>query len=301
MRTSLVNFALAPAVILAAAFAVAPPANLHGQGVAAERTLYVTALDAKGELVDGLGPSDFIVREDGVQREVLRVSRAVEPIDIALLVDNGATADREIVNIREGLKTFISMMAGENAVALVALADRPTIVVDYTTDPKRLLEGVGRLFAQAQSGVTLLDAIVEVSRGVEKRESARSAIIPLLTDSVDFSNRNYRDALDAFERSGAVLHTLMIGTFDFTRDDPFKNRGVVLDQGARASGGQRISLLAATAVESTLRRLARELSSQYKVVYGRSQMLVPPAKIEISPRRAGVTMRGTPARRQSGA
>lgn len=301
MRTPLATIVLAPAVMFAAALAAAWPVGLQGQGLAAERTVYVSAIDSKGEAVEGLGPSDFIVREDGAQREVLRVSRAVEPIDIALLVDNGATADRAIVNIRDGLHAFISMMAGRNALAIVALADRPTIVVDYTTDPKRLLDGVGRLFSQVQSGVTLLDAIVEVSKGVEKRESPRAAIVPLLTDSVDFSNRNYRDALDALERSGAALHTVMIGTFDFTHDDPFKNRGIALDQGARASGGQRMSLLAATATESALRRLAGELSSQYKVVYGRSQMLVPPEKIEISARRAGVIMRGTPARRQSGA
>ena len=42
-----------------------------------ERTMFVSAVDDKGEPVPGLGPNDFIVREDGAQREVLRVSRAI--------------------------------------------------------------------------------------------------------------------------------------------------------------------------------------------------------------------------------
>jgi hypothetical protein len=289
------------AALVALAFLVARPVGLRGQGIATERTLYVSAVDSRGEVVEGLAPTDFVIREDGAQREVLRVSRAVEPIDVALLVDNGATAEHAISNIREGLKTFISMMAGQNAIAIIGLADRPTIVVDYTTDPKRLLDGVGRLFAQSQSGVTLLDAIIEVSKGLEKRESTRAALVPLVTDGVDYSNRNYRDALDALSRAGVGLHTLMVGIFDFSGDDPFRNRGYLVDEGMRASGGQRVSLLSVSAVEPALRKLARELTSQYKVVYGRPQSLVQPEKIEISARRSGVTMRGAPARRQSGA
>jgi hypothetical protein len=289
------------AALVALAFLVARPVGLRGQGIATERTLYVSAVDSRGEVVEGLAPTDFVIREDGAQREVLRVSRAVEPIDVALLVDNGATAEHAISNIREGLKTFISMMAGQNAIAIIGLADRPTIVVDYTTDPKRLLDGVGRLFAQSQSGVTLLDAIIEVSKGLEKRESTRAALVPLVTDGVDYSNRNYRDALDALSRAGVGLHTLMVGIFDFSGDDPFRNRGYLVDEGTRASGGQRVSLLSVSAVEPALRKLARELTSQYKVVYGRPQSLVQPEKIEISARRSGVTMRGAPARRQSGA
>src|SRR5678815_5499134 len=59
-----------------------------------ERTMFVSAVDEKGEPVEGLGPNDFIIREDGAAREVLRVSRAIEPIDIAILVDNSAASEQ---------------------------------------------------------------------------------------------------------------------------------------------------------------------------------------------------------------
>jgi hypothetical protein len=236
-----------------------------------------------------------------VPREVLRVSRAVDPIDVALLIDNGSTSGDAIPDIRAGLKAFIPMMAGRNAIALITLADRPTISVDYTTSAQRLLDGVGRLFTQSTSGVTLLDAIVEVSKGLEKREARRAVMVPIVTDGVDFSNRYYRDALEAINRAGVALHTLTLGIFDFSNDDLVRNRGFVLDEGPRASGGQRVTLLSPTALEATLRKLARELSSQYKVVYGRPQSLIPPDKIEISGRRLGVTVRGAPERRQTGA
>ena len=49
-----------------------------------------------------------------------------------------------------------------------------------------------------------------------------------------------------------------------------------------------------------MQRLARELSSQYKVVYSRPESLIPPEKIEISSARADLTMRGSQARDQRG-
>ena len=65
------------------------------------------------------------VREDGVAREVLRVSHAVDPIDIAILVDDSAASDGVIPRVREGLAAFnAAMNTGTNQIALIALADR---------------------------------------------------------------------------------------------------------------------------------------------------------------------------------
>ena len=100
-----------------------------------ERTLFVSAVDKKGEPVSGLGPDAFVVREDGVRREVLRVSRATEPIDIALLVDNSQPpATRSRSSARRSRSSWPRWRRA-TTIALIALADRPTILVDYTTTP----------------------------------------------------------------------------------------------------------------------------------------------------------------------
>ena len=82
----------------AAAFAlvVGSVPEIHAQAGARERTLFVSAVYSGGEPVIGLDLGDFVITEDGRRREVLRVSRAVEPMDIALLVDNSAAAGRVI-------------------------------------------------------------------------------------------------------------------------------------------------------------------------------------------------------------
>jgi VWFA-related protein len=293
MRTHC-SLPLALAIAVAAVFHGLTPHPLSAQ--ARERTLFVSAVDDEGEPVDGLGPDAFIVRENGQRREVLRVSRATEPIDIALLVDNSQAASDEITFIRDALSKFVALMATDNRIALVALADRPTVFVEYTSDVSRLTAGIGRLFSMSQSGMTLLDGIWETARGLEKREGPRAVILPIFTDGVEFTNRYSKDVAQALKRAGAALHAVGIGTFVHTEDHAIRERSFLLDEGPRVSGGQRVLLLAPHALTATMQRLGRELSSQYKVVYGRPESLFGFDELEIASARAGVTVRGTPAR-----
>jgi VWFA-related protein len=292
---------LAFALAVALAVAVSSSPRALAQAGVGERTLFVSALNEKGEPIDDLRITDVVVREDGVRREVLRVSRAIEPIDIALLVDNSAAADDAITQQRDALRRFVAKMAGQNQIALVALADRPTIFVDYTSDQKRLEAGIGRLFSMSMSGMTLLDAILEASRGLGRRETPRAAIVAVINDGVEFTNRYHRDVINGLKAANTAFYAVTVGQFYVTNEDSVRERAFVLDLGTKETGGQRYTLLSPMGLENALDKLARELSSQYKVVYGRPQSLIPPEKLDISSARKGVTVRGTPMRGQPGA
>jgi VWFA-related protein len=293
-----------PAVLIAASVAFAGGAiegPTYAQTGARERTIYTSVVDKNGEPVTGLGPAEFVVREDGARREVLRVTPATEPISIALLVDNSQAATDDIRNIRDGLTKFVQQMHKEHELAIIALGDRPTIFQDYTRNLELLNAAIGRLFPVPGGGMTLLDALVETSRGLEKREGPRAVIVPVITDGTEFSNRHSRQVVDALKRSGAALHAVTIGTFPTSTEDPIRNRAEVLDQGPRATGGQRVSLLTSMAVEQALEKLARELSNQHKVVYGRPDSLLQPEAVTVTVTRPGLTARGTVERRKPGA
>jgi len=266
-----------------------------------ERTLFVSAVDGKGEPVDGLGPDAFIVRENNQRREILRVSRATEPIDIAVLVDNSAAASDEILFIREALPKFVASMAAGNRIALIALADRPTVLVEYTNDATRLTDGAGRIFSMSSSGATLLDAIAETARGLRRRETPRAVILPVVTDGVEYTNRYSTDVVADLRSAGAALHMVTLGQFLHEEEHGIRERSFLLDEGPRRSGGQRISLLSPNGLTTALERLARELSAQYKIVYGRPDSLFTPDDFEVTSARAGVTMRAVPARGETGA
>lgn len=267
-----------------------------------ERVAYVSAWDAKTRApITGLGADAFSVREDGVSREVLRVTPATSPMPVAILVDNSQAATLHIADIRRALATFIKDLAGIGPIAIIGIADRPTILRDYTTSQKELEDGIGKVFAMPGAGATLLDAIPETSKGLQKREDDRAAIVVLTTENREFSTEHYTQVLEELKKGGAMLHTVVLNTpAGASLDDEARNRAVVLDRGPRESGGTRTDVLTSQAFEVKLKELAAILKSQYRVVYSRPQTLIPPEKLEITSTKPGVEASGGAARRQAG-
>ena len=267
----------------------------------AERVLYVSVWDeATRAPVTGLETDAFNVREDGARREVLRVTPATSPMSVAILVDNSQAATPTIADLRKALGAFVKSLDGIGPVAIIGVADRPTVLRDYTTDQKQLLDGVNRVFALPGSGATLLDAIVEVSQGLAKRETDRAAMVVVTGEHREYSNRHYQDVLEGLAKGGAMMHALVLtGPGGTALNDEARNRASVLDLGPKASGGTRTDVLTSQAFEVKLQELAAILKSQHRVVYARPQTLIPPQKIEVSATKPGQAASGGPARGQA--
>lgn len=283
--------------IAATAFA----ALLVAQSVRAQptlRSMYVTVLNDQGAPVPDLGPSDFIVREDGVAREVLRVAPATEPMQIAVLVDNSAAARSDIADIRRGLHDFVNVimaqpdLTGKNQMAITTLADRPTIVTDYTTNAAELHKGVDRIFSQPGSGTLLLDGIIQICKGFRAREASRPVIVAITTEGVEFSDRFHDLVLDPLKSSGAAFHALVIGPMSAGTSDAERERSIVIDQGTLLTGGRRDNVLSSMSLPAKLRELAGELTHQYRVTYAHPQSLIPPERITVAAAKPGLTARG---------
>src|SRR5688572_32034582 len=95
---------------------------------AQEHTIYAGVVDRTGAPLVDLSADDFIVREDGIRREVLRVTPATDPLRIAVLVDTSQAMEPHVGDLRNALKTFFREMQGRHEIALVAFGERPTIL-----------------------------------------------------------------------------------------------------------------------------------------------------------------------------
>jgi hypothetical protein len=275
-------------------------AELGAQAV--ERSIYVSVVDESGAPVPGIGPSDLIVREDNAAREVLRVVPADQPMEIAVLVDTSEAAREYIQDVRRGLEQFVREMTSgaepgaANRISIIGTGERPTILSDLSSDPAAVLKGVNRLFTQTQSGNYLLEGILEVSKGFAKRETERSVIVAITTEGPEYSSRKWQDVLAPLQANGTAFHVIVLGRPAGDLSEDTRNRTAVLDRGPRTSGGRRESLLASSALPSTLSQLANELKHQYLVTYARPQSLIPPEQTTVSATRPGLTARGTPSR-----
>jgi len=150
------------------------------------------------------------------------------------------------------------------------------------------------------SGATLLDAIVETSKGMAKRDTDRAAIIVVTGEHTEFSNRHYRDVLQELAKGGAQLHVLVLTGPGGTRlNDEARNRASVLDLGPIESGGTHEDILTSQAYDTKLLEMAAILKSQHRVVYSRPQTLIPPEKIQVSATKPGQVASGGSARGQA--
>ena len=275
-------------VLLSLASGQEPRASTSG---ARTRDVYATAIDSKGASVPGLTASDFAVREDRVAREVLKVGPATEPLQVALLIDDSQAATSMLQPLREGITDFIDALQGKAEIALITFGERPTTLVEYTTSAEQLKRAVGRVFPKSGAGPYLLDAIVDASRGLEKRKAARPVIVAVTVEGIEFSNAHFESVLQALERSGATLYALAIGSPADSQSDEMRNRNMVLAEGPDRTGGRREQVLAESGLPGKLRQVAEGLLNQYVVTYGRPETLIPPQRIEVTSTRAGVTVR----------
>ena len=262
---------------------------------AREFQVYVSVVDASGDPVKGVDAGEFVVREDGVAREVLRVGPATDPMDIAVLVDDSQAATRAIADLRKGLQSFATTMVKGNQISLITFGERPTILVDYTTTPAQLEAGINRIFARPGTGAYLLEAIVEAARGLARRKAARPVMVVVTTEGQEFSNDYHVKVLEALHESGATMHALILsGRGDANpQSDEIRNRNVVLADGPATTGGRRDYLLAESSITPKLEQVASELRHQYRLVYSRPESLIPPKTLAVTVRRAGLTARAT--------
>lgn len=275
-------------VLLSLASGQEPRASTSG---ARTRDVYATAIDSKGASVPGLTASDFAVSEDRVAREVLKVGPATEPLQVALLIDDSQAATSMLQPLREGITDFIDALQGKAEIALITFGERPTTLVEYTNSAEQLKRGVGRVFPKSGAGPYLLDAIVDASRGLEKRKAARPVIVAVTVEGIEFSNAHFESVLQALERSGATLYALAMGSPADSQSDEMRNRNVVLGEGPDRTGGRREQVLAESGLPGKLRQVAEGLLNQYVITYARPETLIPPQRIEVTSTRPGVTVR----------
>jgi len=284
---------LLPSAACAALVLASLPAAVSAQ--AERHSIYVSALDQNGAPVAELQPRDVIVREDKATREILSITPAAQPMQIAVLIDNSRAAEPYIRDYRAGLTDFLNTIAADptgtrHEVSLITVAERPTINTDYTTDLPQLIKGAQRIFSMPGSGSYLLDGIMEVCKGFKKREAARPVIVAIASEGPELSDRHYTTVLEPLHESGAAFHVMVIGRPRNNDED----RSIVLSKGTDDTGGRYDTVLASSALAGRLKQVATDLTHQFLVTYARPQSLIPPEKITVASAKQGLTVRGTP-------
>jgi VWFA-related protein len=261
------------------------------------RRVYVTAVDGSGAPVDDLTAADFLVKQSGKVREIVKVERATAPMQIAILVDDNGTGI-----FRYAVGKFIEVLLGRAEFAISTVTGQTMTVVDYTPNAQALSDALGKLSIRpaTNDGGQLLDGISETAMDLRKRNAGRPVIVALTVGGEEHSTLPARHVLENLRQSGAALHVmLVVNTALRSQARPTTPEGLmgesmslgeVLGDGPKQSGGYRHEIVAAAGIAAGLQQLAESLKHQYVVEYA-VDGVKPADTLSVTTRHKGVTLR----------
>ena len=288
--------------------------------------VFVAVHDSTGAPVTDLTSSDFLIRIDGADRQILSVTRATTPLSIVLLTDQlGLTSSYPLSDLRDGLAEFVRTIRGASAEARFALLTfdgAPNLRTRFDSGPAILEREMARLVGVASNSV-LLDGVHQAAGLLAKGPTERRAILNVFAAyRPDVSVRLTTEVGQVLRQSAASLWSIEVvadigwqvtqgpnrpsinptaglGEPRQISQDPSDSpsagayasmpREVVISDGGVRSGGMRQTVTSRLQLAPALARVAQILLSQYEIVYGPARATAQSERL-VAVRRKNVTV-----------
>ena len=202
--------------------------------------------------VGGLTQSDFELREDGTQQEIVQFESSEAPFDLVLLIDvSGSTRDK-VALIRAAALRFVSAARPSDRIAIISFAGHATLVSPFTLDRELLRQRVNAINTAA-GDTKVYDAMEFALRQIPQgTTSSRRTALVLMSDGLDGSMEgvqgegsqlSYSDLLSRVREFDGVLYSLWLNT-EYEAMSPLDTQPEAFDQShlrmkevAEAGGG----------------------------------------------------------------
>ena len=259
-----------------------------------ERTVYVTAMDDKREPVTDLTAADFVVKEGGKEREIVKVERASTPLRLALAVEERLTVDAAV---RMGLFEFMKRLSGAGDISLITIGLRNTTIVDYTTSLEALVGGINKFSLNPARESAVAEGVLELANRFIESKPQRPVVVVLAITGGQ-AGVQPRLVLDRIGQSGATVHAVTLagageapGEGSVGSLSTLSGREQVLGDGAKQSGGRRIDVPSTGAMPKALLQIANEIQAQYAITYTVPDGVKLDKRFAASVKRRGVSLR----------
>jgi VWFA-related protein len=169
-------------------------------------TVPVTVRKEKGGFIKGLKRSDFRIREDGQEQEILTFAQENVPTRIALVLDISGSVRKEWATIRYATRRFLENLKPEDQFSLITFNTETRLKMDWGIKIDRLEDVLATVYCK--DNTNLWDSIYLVANDVFKGIRDKKAMI-MMSDGLDNNSAiAYKDALDSAVRSEAAVYVV---------------------------------------------------------------------------------------------
>ena len=231
----------------------------------------VNVADTHGVAIADLQKSDFSVREDGKLQTITIFEReAATPLSIVMAVDTSGSVFSQFRTEKDAAKRFArDLLREQDEMDLISFSDDAEELVPFTSDPKRIEQGLNRL--GRGDDTALYNAIYVASErlGESKPDAERRRILVLVTDGGDNPTRremSYSKAVEQAQRAGAAIYPIIIVPImaDAGRNTAGEH---ALIQMARDTGGKYFYVTERDDLKTAFAHLSDDLRTQYLLGY----------------------------------
>ena len=245
--------------------------------------IHATAIDRQGRLIPDLTVADFEIQDDGKTQAITVFDAGVQPITIAVLLDESPSVFESSERIARGVAAFNRQLLPGDRGTLGAFSHTVRLEPKLSRNLTRLLSDLPLERPRFPAGTAVWDAL-DVAAGVLAPESGRRVVL-ILTDAEDNSSRvDPEDVRDRFAREGTMVYAIGV-----KGDGGLPVRE--LRDLTRDSGGFYFELKPNDDLVKTFSRVADELHRQYLIGYAAPALDGRSHEISVRVKRSGVSVR----------
>lgn len=234
-------------------------------------SVYVSVTDDRGAPVATLTKDNFQVREDGVEQKLAVFDReSALPLSIVLAIDASLSTRKDLKQELDAARAFAhSVLRPKDAVALFQFSEIVEELVPFTSDLRRVDQGIGRVHVGAATA--LFDAIFLGSQALMRRQGRK--VLVVITDGGDTMSRvDYREALREAQQADALVYSIIMVPIEASAG---RNTGGehALIQMSEDTGAKHYYADTPQGIDHAFRRISDELRTQYVLGYYPRQRL----------------------------
>jgi VWFA-related protein len=176
-------------------------------------TVDAAVIDSKGRFIPNIPKGNFRILEDNIPQTVTQYAMGTAPMTVALVVEFNAAFQsywsRGWYQTLQAVYGFKSTLKPDDYLAVIAYDIRPTILADFTNDPGKIEEALGRLRIPGFSESNMFDALTDTADRMKKIEG-RKAILLIASGIDTLSKLTFDKARKQLQEAGVPIYSISI-------------------------------------------------------------------------------------------
>ena len=226
--------------------------------------LHASVVDNKGRLLTNLPKESFRVFENEVEQPIKIFKREDVPVSLALVVDNSGSMRDKRAKVEAAAIDLVKASNPRDEVTIVNFNDEAWHDVPFTSDIKKMQEGVARI--DSRGGTAMRDAISSTLDYVRKQAKHDKKVMLVITDGNDNTSTISLERLVQQAHQSEIL-LYFIALLDEEDRHEAKKAKRAIETLAKASGGSALYPKDLAEVEKTALEVAGEIRNQYIIAY----------------------------------